>query len=303
MYNTQLETFVRVAELSSFAKAAQAMYVSPTAVIKQINLLEGSLDVKLFDRTHRGVSLTDAGRSFYRDSKFIIQYSQDAIARARTASGRNHCIRIGTSVLTAHQFLVALLPKVQAACPNLQIQVVPFENTQDNSNAILRNMGRDIDIVIAMCEMAKPVDYAVLPLSYKPICCAVSVLHPLAQKDRLTVEDLYGQNFILAQRGFNSHIDLLRDFLEKKHPQVRIVDVPFINIELFNRCESSGDVMFAFEKWQGKHPLLKIMPVDWSFTVPFGLLYSHEPPDSVRSFINAAMHSYRAVIQRRGQIV
>ena len=43
----------------------QGDYELPTAVIKQINLLEDSLEVKLFERTHRGLHLTKAGRSLY----------------------------------------------------------------------------------------------------------------------------------------------------------------------------------------------------------------------------------------------
>ena len=63
MYNPQLETFITVAESGSFAKAADKLYISPTAVIKQINILESNLDIKLFNRTHRGLTLTAAGKS------------------------------------------------------------------------------------------------------------------------------------------------------------------------------------------------------------------------------------------------
>ena len=64
MYNPQLETFIRVADAGSFNKAAEEAYITPTAVIKQINLLEASLDVKLFDRTHRGADF-DKGRKVF----------------------------------------------------------------------------------------------------------------------------------------------------------------------------------------------------------------------------------------------
>ncbi len=58
MYNPQLETFIRVADAGSFSKAADESYITPTAVIKQINILESELDVLLFVRTHRGIALT-----------------------------------------------------------------------------------------------------------------------------------------------------------------------------------------------------------------------------------------------------
>ena len=61
MYNPQLETFLCVVEAGSFNKAAEALYISPSAVIKQINSLEASLDLQLFERTHRGLHVTPAG--------------------------------------------------------------------------------------------------------------------------------------------------------------------------------------------------------------------------------------------------
>ena len=63
MYNPQLDTFIRVADAGSFNKAAEQAFITPTAVIKQINLLETELDVQLFVRTHRGLKLTEAGKS------------------------------------------------------------------------------------------------------------------------------------------------------------------------------------------------------------------------------------------------
>ena len=98
MYNPQLETFIRVADAGSFNKAAEEAYITPTAVIKQINLLEASLDVKLFDRTHRGLTLTKAGKSLYQDTKYIIQYCRDSVIRAKNAmQDDTKVIRIGSS--------------------------------------------------------------------------------------------------------------------------------------------------------------------------------------------------------------
>ena len=71
----RLETFIRVAESGSFNKAAESGNITSTAVIKQMNLLEDEVGVKLFDRTHRGLKLTKAGESFLKDSKYIIKYS------------------------------------------------------------------------------------------------------------------------------------------------------------------------------------------------------------------------------------
>ena len=100
MYNHQFDTFIQVADAGSFSKAAEALFISSTAVMKQINLLEGSLEVQLFNRTPRGLTLTNAGKSYYQDAKYMIQYAKDAQVRAKNAMQSNESvIRIGTSRL------------------------------------------------------------------------------------------------------------------------------------------------------------------------------------------------------------
>ena len=58
MYNRQLDTFLKTAELGSFGKAADALFISAPAVIQQINLLEAECGVRLFVRSNHGVRLT-----------------------------------------------------------------------------------------------------------------------------------------------------------------------------------------------------------------------------------------------------
>ena len=69
MYNPQLDAFVQVADCGSFNKAAEALYLSSTAVIKQINALEKHLDLQLVFRTNHGITLTEAGKVLSGPSK------------------------------------------------------------------------------------------------------------------------------------------------------------------------------------------------------------------------------------------
>lgn len=134
MYNHQLETFIYVAEAGSFNKAADRLYISPPAVVKQINLLENNLEVKLFERTHRGLALTAAGKSLYQDAKYIIQYCRDSVMRAqKAAEERAEFIRIGASPMTPAQVLVDLWPRLQEYAPHIKFQLIPFNNTPENA--------------------------------------------------------------------------------------------------------------------------------------------------------------------------
>ncbi len=85
MYSIQLETFLYAAQMGSFSRAADKLYISPNAVLKQINSLEERLGVKLFTRTHRGIELTEGGKILYKEAEFIINYCNNAVNRAKAA--------------------------------------------------------------------------------------------------------------------------------------------------------------------------------------------------------------------------
>lgn len=291
MYNPQLETFIRVADAGSFNKAAQESYITPTAVIKQINLLETSLGVKLFERTHRGLILTEAGKSLYQDAKYIIQYCRDAVIRAKNAMQEDKdIIRIGTSPMTPAQLLMQLWSKIQKSCPDMKFQIIPFENTPENAREILGNLGKNIDVIGGIFDetMLSLRNCAGLQLSREPLCCAVSVHHRLAVKDKLQIEDLYGENLLLMRREWSHYVDLLRDDLWQNHSQIHIVDFEFYNMSIFNRCENGSDVLLAIPGWANVHPLLKVIPVDWEHSIPYGLLHSPHPSKTVQRFLKAA---------------
>ena len=296
MYNPQLETFLCVAEAGSFNKAAERLYISPPAVIKQINLLEESLDLQLFVRTHRGLQLTSAGRSLVQDAKYIIQYCKDSVTRAKNAmQAGESVIRIGTSPMTPAQVLVDLWPRLQEDCPGTKFQLVPFDNTPENAREILGNLGKNIDVVAGIFDetMLNLRRCAGLEISREPICCAVSAHHRLAGKDRLTVQDLYGENLMLMRRDWSHYVDMLRDDIWKNHPKIHIVDFDFYDVGAFNQCENNNCVLMAVENWRYVHPLLKILPVDWNYTIPFGLLHAREPSPLVRNFLRAVEKATR----------
>lgn len=290
MYNPQLDTFLCVAEAGSFNKAAERLYISPPAVIKQINLLEETLGVQLFVRTHRGLTLTKAGQSLLQDAKYIIQYCKDSVTRAKNAMQESESIiRIGTSPMTPAQVLVDLWPEVQPLCPNVKFQLIPFDNTPENAREILANLGQNIDVVAGVFDetMLKLRRCAGLELTREPICCAVSVHHRLAQKERLRVEDLHGEKLMLMRRDWSHYVDLLRDDIWKNHPEIEIVDFDFYDVGAFNQCENNNCVLMAVENWRYVHPLLKILPVDWGYTIPFGLLHAPHPSPTVARFLQA----------------
>lgn len=290
MYNLQLETFIVVADLGSFNKAAEALYITPPAVTKQINLLEKDLEVQLFVRTHRGLILTEAGKSLYKDAKYIIQYCKDSVERAKRAmEEKDNVIRIGTSPMTPAAPVIQMWAKVRKDYPDIRLQMIPYMNSQESAREILKNLGTNIDIVGGIFDetMLKLRQCQGMEISRQRICCAVSLNHRFASKETLTFQDLYGENFLMMHRGWSNYVDELRDDIWKNHPQIRVVDFDIYSMEIFNRCENSNEILMAVENWKDAHPLLKIIPVEWKYTIPYGILYSTEPSELVKRFLKA----------------
>ena len=290
MYNPQLDTFIVVADNGSFNKAAEMLFISPPAVIKQINLLESNLGVRLFTRTHRGLQLTKAGQSLYEDSKYIIAYCRESVDRAKKADDTAPSIlRLGTSPMTPGQAGVDMWTQIREEIPDIKFQLVPFENTPENAREILKNMGKNIDIVAGLYDdrALKLWQCDAQFVANIPIRCAVSIYNPLAKKEKLTLEDLSGKDLMLIREGFTAETDELRRWLTEEHPEINIVTFDFINLSIFNQCENSDNVLMCIDNWSNVHPLLKTLPVDWDFTLQFGLLHAPKPSKTVKRFLNA----------------
>ena len=290
MYNPQLETFVCVVEAGSFSKAAEKLFISPPAVIKQINSLEASLSLQLFYRTHRGLVVTEAGKSLYNDAIYIINYCKDSVKRAKDSMKVSEdVIRVGISPLTPPQVFVELWPKIQKIYPHMKFQLITFENTPENAREILANLGQNIDVVPGVFDdtMLKVRDCDGIEISMEPFCVAVSIHHKLAKKEKITLADMNGETLMMMQRGWSSFVDRLRDDITAQYPDIQISEFELYNIDVFNRCENNNELLLAFKSWESVHPLIKIIPVDWDYKMPFGLLYSKEPSEKVQKLIRA----------------
>ena len=108
---------------------------------------------------------------------------------------------------------------------------------------------------------------------------AISREHPLA------IEDLYGETLMMVCRGDSGVNDFIRNDLEKNHPLIHIEDTPqFYDLSVFNRCAETGNVLLTIECWQDVHPGLVTIPVNWHYSIPYGLLYSNHAPEDVLRF-------------------
>ena len=288
MYNPLLDTLLAVAEEGSFTRASERLYLSPTAVMKQINTLEKQLDLSLLRRTPAGVSLTPAGEVVCREARFLQDYSRKALAQARAAESRyDTTFCVGTSLLNPAKPFMDVWYRVKDAFPDYKLHLVPFEDNHEGILSEIRLLGEKFDFLMGVCDSRAWLSLCrFLPMGRYRKMVAVPREHRLAGKKRLTLPDLYGETLMMVQRGDSGVNDFLRNDLERNHPQIKIEDTArFYDLSVFNRCAESGRVLLTIECWQDVHPGLVTLPVEWDYSIPYGLLYVREAPADVLRFV------------------
>lgn len=288
MYNHLLDTLIAVADCGSFTKAAEKMYISPTAVMKQINALENHLDMKLTQRTPSGIRLTAAGEMIYKDAKFMIDYSKKSLADARaTLHTKDTTFCVGTSLLNPAKPFMDLWYRVNQDFPDYKLHLVPFEDNHEGILSEISQLGKKFDFLIGVCDSRAWLNLChMLPLGRYKKMIAVSREHRLAEKSCIDIEDLYGETLMMVKRGDSGVNDFLRNDLEQHHPEIRIEDTPhFYDLSVFNRCAETGNVLLTIECWQDVHPGLVSIPVNWDYDIPYGIMYSLDAPEDVLRFV------------------
>jgi DNA-binding transcriptional LysR family regulator len=124
----QLRRFVTVAELGSFNRAAEVLAVSQPSLTRSIQLLEDSLDAKLFERGARGVVLTGIGEQLLPHARIILSERERALAVISASRGRSGgTVTIGADASFSMRQLPLALAHMAARHPHTQI-VVKEEN-------------------------------------------------------------------------------------------------------------------------------------------------------------------------------
>ena len=288
MYNPLLNTFLAVADCGSFTKAADRLFISPTAVMKQINSLEAHLNLKLIERTPTGVRLTPAGKIIYSEAKNLIDYSNKAVAKAKAETlNYNTTFCVGTSMLNPAKPFMDLWYKVNKDFPDYKLHLVPFEDNHEGILSEIKNLGEKFDFLIGVCDSKAWLSLCnFTPLGRYKKMIAVSREHRLAAKSQVDITDLYGETLMMVAKGDSGVNDFIRNDIEINHTQIHIEDTPqFYDLSVFNRCAETGNVLLTIECWQDVHPGLVSIPVNWDYSIPYGLLYSFSADKDVLKLV------------------
>ncbi len=120
----QLQTLIAIADLGTFAAAAQALHLAPPTVSLHIKELESRLDAELVVRGRRQAELTPAGEVLVQEGRQLLQAADDLAERVhRRACGREGVVRVGVSAGVSTRLLPRMLEALAQRSPGVEIRL------------------------------------------------------------------------------------------------------------------------------------------------------------------------------------
>lgn len=193
-----LNAFVEVADKGSFSAAAEHLFITQPAISKRISALEKELDIQLFDRIGRKVTLTEAGSALLNRARNILQQVEDSKRAIQNLSGH---ITGKLSIGTSHHIGLHRLPPVLRAYTRLYPDVeldLHFMDSEEACNAI-EHGDLELGIVTLPLKPAKVLHtHEIWP---DPLEIVANQSHPLTSINKITPKQLANYSAILPTRG------------------------------------------------------------------------------------------------------
>ena len=203
-----LRYFAAVAEELSFSRAAERLHMAQPPLSQQIRDLERELKLELFDRSHRKIRLTSAGKDLLADARAVLESVSRMEYRAKLRSEGNLgrlVIGVNTAIVTPAYF-ARLLRSFQNANPGVVFTMIDY-NSARQVDALMAN---EIDVGFLRPSSLIPAQVTTHRLNRQVMRIAVPDLHWIAKKRRVAWRDLANENFVMVQRDIAG--DFYNDF-------------------------------------------------------------------------------------------
>ena len=283
MYRPQLKTFLTVCETGSFSKAAEALFITPSAVLQQIRSLEADLGTPLFLRSTKGVSLTPAGEYLSRRGAAFVQMSEEMRRDLRSIASVDKRICVGTSIMEKVRLLYELWVLYSDEEKDCEIQMMNIEMSH--------NIPAGVELIESVNSgVAWMREWEFLEICKVPFGFAVVKDHPLASRPVLTLEDLRQESVLTLEDGSCDAVAELLALLKRSGIPVQNPNTRGTNLlweSAFRR-----DVLLVPMCWSDILINMKVLPFEREFLLPYGIFYRPAPHPAVRRFLDFIERTY-----------
>lgn len=172
------KAFLAVAELGTFSKAAESLFITQPAISKRIALLEDQLGSKLFDRIGKRVILNQAGKALLPIAARILQDMKES---QRVINNLNGQVNGDLSLVTSHHIGLRRLPDTLKLFAESYPQVRLDLAFMDSENACQEIEQGNFELGVVTLPLSKPKRLSLIPLWKDPLTIAVAADHPLVK--------------------------------------------------------------------------------------------------------------------------
>lgn len=212
----QLVTFVAVAELGNFSRAAEKVLRTQPAISAQIRKLEEENNARLFDRTKKSVTLTPAGERFLDYARQLLALRNEALqVVADAGTDVRGVLSIGANETTFLYVLPELLSRYHAQYPDVRISVY-----RNFSHKVLQKVEDNVAELGVITMPVRSSSVVVVPIFRDPLVWIASSENPLATQDSVSLTELAHQDLILHKMG--SLRRLMEKYLRPYRPQLKV---------------------------------------------------------------------------------
>lgn len=217
MHLRYLKTFVAVAATLNFTRAAERVHLAQSSVTEQIQALETDLGTALFDRSHRKLRLTEAGRRLWDYAERLLLLADEA--RSAVASAANlmkGTLTVGGPETLSARRLPPLLARFRDAHPTAQL------NLRVGSSGELRDGVKNgtMDVSFAFGDSPREPYLRSECIAWEDLVIVTPAEHRLATQNTVQADDLVKESFLVTEEGC-----VYRNMFENAFP-LKSVDRP-----------------------------------------------------------------------------
>jgi DNA-binding transcriptional LysR family regulator len=288
-----LRYFVAVAEELHFRRAAERLYVAQPAVSEQIRKLEAELGVRLFDRTHRSVALTQAGSALLAEARRVLHQAEIAQRAARNAhESAGSKLRIGYVPDALPASVPRALQALASDVPNVTITL----ETGATHQLIQSVRDEQLDaVVVGLPAPAKGLH--VTSLGDQSLVAAIPTGDPKAFESDLTLERLAAKRLVMLPRDSNPALhDAIIALTRDAGSPPELVEAPEPRVEAVLLAVAAGAgvaLLPASVAQRYATPgvrLVDVVGTELAFEVAVLTRPNHDSL-AIRHFLNAATHA------------
>ncbi len=206
---SKLKTFVTVADLGSFSKASEILYITQPAVTQQIKALEKTIGAKLFQRQGGRMCLTEEGKRIYEIAKILLGSYEGLMEEiAKIKKDLKDTLFLGVSATLSEFVVPSLIAEFHKEFPSATVKVFTG-NSHDVEEGLLSGV-----LNLGIIERESSSKFVSIPWLEDEIVFFTYPDNPLAREGEIEPEELYNVDLVMRETNSGTR-KIVKEALER----------------------------------------------------------------------------------------